>query len=68
MDEFPTRPTLLARVRDRADAESWREFYQYYQPLFMRYLRRMGLQDHAADDVIQDVSSHGYCSPSLTSR
>jgi RNA polymerase sigma factor (sigma-70 family) len=55
MEDFPTRPTLLARVRDRSDAESWREFYEYYQPLLMRYLRRLGLKEHAADDVIQDV-------------
>jgi RNA polymerase sigma-70 factor (ECF subfamily) len=55
MDEFPTRSTLLARVRDPADADSWREFYSYYQPLLVRYLRRLGLQDHAVDDVIQDV-------------
>jgi RNA polymerase sigma factor (sigma-70 family) len=55
MEDFPTRPTLLARVRDRSDAESWREFYQYYQPLLMRYLGRLGLKEHAADDVIQDV-------------
>jgi RNA polymerase sigma-70 factor (ECF subfamily) len=55
MEDFPTRPTLLARVRDLSDAESWREFYQYYQPLLMRYLRRLGLKEHAADDVIQDV-------------
>jgi RNA polymerase sigma-70 factor (ECF subfamily) len=57
MQDFPTRPTLLARVRDRSDAESWREFYEYYQPLLLRYLRRQGLKDHAADDVIQDVLS-----------
>jgi RNA polymerase sigma factor (sigma-70 family) len=55
VDEFQTRPTLLARVRDRADAESWREFYGYYQPLLMRYLHRLGLKEHAADDVIQEV-------------
>jgi RNA polymerase sigma factor (sigma-70 family) len=55
MDEFPTRSTLLARVRDRADAESWREFYEYYQPLLLRYLRRLGLEEHATDDVIQDA-------------
>ena len=55
VDEFRTRPTLLARVRDRADAESWREFYEYYQPLLMRYLRRLGLKEDAADDVIQEV-------------
>jgi RNA polymerase sigma-70 factor (ECF subfamily) len=55
MEEFPTRPTLLARVRDRADAESWREFYQFYHPLLRRYLRRLGLQEDAAADVIQDA-------------
>jgi RNA polymerase sigma-70 factor, ECF subfamily len=55
MEDFPTRPTLLARVRDPADAESWREFYQFYQPLLIRYLHRLGLKEHAADDIIQDV-------------
>jgi RNA polymerase sigma factor (sigma-70 family) len=55
VDEFLTRPTLIARIRDRADAKSWREFYQFYQPLLMRYLRRLGLEEDAAHDVIQDV-------------
>ena len=66
MEDFPTRPTLLARVRDPADAESWREFYQFYQPLLVRYLRRLGLKEHAADDIIQDVL-RGCCTPSPTS-
>jgi RNA polymerase sigma-70 factor (ECF subfamily) len=57
MDQFQTRPTLLARVRDRSDTESWREFYEYYHPLLMRYLHRLGVKEHAADDVIQDVFS-----------
>ena len=55
VDEFRTRPTLLARVRDRSDAESWREFYQYYHPLLTRYLGSLGLEENAAEDVIQDV-------------
>ena len=58
MDEFSTNPTLLARVRDRADAESWREFYQFYQPLLLRYLRRLGLKEPASDDIIQDTFTH----------
>jgi RNA polymerase sigma factor (sigma-70 family) len=53
--EFHTSLSLINRVRDRTDAESWREFYQFYQPLLTRYLRSLGLDEHAANDVIQDV-------------
>jgi RNA polymerase sigma factor (sigma-70 family) len=53
--EFRTNISLIARVRDRTDGESWREFYQFYHPLLMRYLRRLGLAEHSANDVIQDV-------------
>jgi hypothetical protein len=53
--EFHTRMSLIARARDRADVESWRTFYQFYQPLLARYLRNLGLKDQTADDVIQDV-------------
>ena len=42
-------------MRDRTDVESWREFYQFYQPLLARYMRNQGLDEHAANDVIQDV-------------
>ena len=53
--EFHTNLSLIARVRDRSDVESWRQFYQFYQPLLTRYLRRLGLKEHTANDVIQDV-------------
>ena len=53
--EFRTNISLIARVRDRTDGESWREFYQFYHPLLTRYLRRLGLEEHSANDVIQDV-------------
>jgi RNA polymerase sigma-70 factor (ECF subfamily) len=53
--EFHTSLSLIARVRDRTDFESWRRFYQFYQPLLMRYLRRLGLEENTATDVIQDV-------------
>ena len=53
--EFRTNISLIARVRDRTDDESWREFYQFYHPLLTRYLRRLGLPEHSANDVIQDV-------------
>jgi RNA polymerase sigma factor (sigma-70 family) len=53
--EFGTSLSLINRVRDRTDVESWREFYEFYQPLLARYMRSLGLDEHAASDVIQDV-------------
>jgi RNA polymerase sigma factor (sigma-70 family) len=53
--EFRTSISLIARVRDRTDVESWREFYQFYHPLLTRYLRRLGLKEESVNDVIQDV-------------
>ncbi len=53
--EFATNIALIARVRDSRDIESWREFYEFYRPLLTRYLRRLGLNDQTANDMIQDV-------------
>jgi RNA polymerase sigma factor (sigma-70 family) len=53
--EFRTNIVLINRVRDRTDVEGWSQFYQFYQPLLTRYMRRLGLQEHIANDVIQDV-------------
>jgi RNA polymerase sigma-70 factor, ECF subfamily len=53
--ELPTRPSLIARVKDLTDAESWSEFYHFYQPLLMRYLRHLGMKEDTAHDLIQDV-------------
>ena len=52
-----TSSTLLCRVRDRGDAESWREFAMLYEPLIVRYARgrRRGLSEPDARDVAQDV-------------
>lgn len=50
-----TRPSLLIRLRDPADAASWRAFVDTYGPLVYRYLRRRSLQDADAADVTQEV-------------
>ncbi len=51
----PTRPILLARLRDPADAAAWREFVDLYAPLVYGFCRRRGLQDADAADLTQDV-------------
>jgi RNA polymerase sigma factor (sigma-70 family) len=50
-----TRPSLLVRIRDARDAESWQAFVELYTPLVYRYARRRGLQDADAADVAQEV-------------
>ena len=56
MSESPTtRLTLLARLRDVADAGAWAEFVDLYAPLLYGLARRHGLQDADAADLTQDV-------------
>lgn len=52
-----TRPSLLLRIRDPHDADSWRSFVDLYSPLILRYARKRGLQEADAADVAQDVLS-----------
>jgi RNA polymerase sigma-70 factor (ECF subfamily) len=51
----PTRPSLLARIRDQRDGVAWAEFVEIYGPLVYDYGRRRGLQDADAADLMQDV-------------
>jgi RNA polymerase sigma-70 factor (ECF subfamily) len=50
-----TRPSLLVRLRDAQDAESWQTFVDVYAPLIYRFCRQRGLQDADAADVGQEV-------------
>jgi RNA polymerase sigma-70 factor (ECF subfamily) len=50
-----TSSTLLKKVRDTGDLESWREFVNIYKPLIVSYSRRRGLSEAEAEDATQDV-------------
>ncbi|MEX2027497.1 MAG: sigma-70 family RNA polymerase sigma factor, partial [Pirellulaceae bacterium] len=50
-----TQPSLLVRIRDARDVAAWRQFVEIYAPLIYGYLRKHGLQDADAADVVQDV-------------
>jgi RNA polymerase sigma-70 factor (ECF subfamily) len=50
-----TRPSLLLRLRNADDTESWQLFVQTYAPLVYAYCQRQGLQDADAADVCQEV-------------
>ncbi len=56
MDDTPTtRPSLLVRLRNFQDQQSWEEFYAIYQPLIMRMARNQGFQDADAAELTQEV-------------
>lgn len=50
-----TRTSLLRRVRNPGDAASWAEFVGLYEPLLMNYVRKRGLDDHDARDIVQSI-------------
>lgn len=51
----PTRASLLIRIRDPHDGAAWREFIEIYSSLIYGFLRKRGLQDADAADLMQDV-------------
>lgn len=50
-----TRPSLLIRLKNPADADAWSEFHAVYAALIYRFCRARGLQDSDAADVSQEV-------------
>ena len=50
-----TRASLLLRLRDPQDHEAWLEFVTLYEPVAYRLLRRHGLQDADAREVMQEL-------------
>ncbi len=50
-----TRPSLLLRLRDPRDGESWKTFVDVYGPLVYASGRRRGLGHEDAEDVTQKV-------------
>ena len=54
-DSIPTRQSLLARLKDCGDQDSWREFFDTYWRLIHATARKAGLTDTEAQEVVQEV-------------
>jgi len=50
-----TSVSLLDRLADDPDADSWQQLADLYTPLLRQWLRRYDVQDSDADDLIQEV-------------
>ena len=55
-DEFiPTRKSLLSRLKNWDDQESWREFFHIYRRLIRDTALKSGLSEQEAEDVVQET-------------
>lgn len=50
-----TSPSLLIRIKDASDTESWLMFADVYGPVIKGYCRRRGFQSSDIDDIAQEV-------------
>jgi RNA polymerase sigma factor (sigma-70 family) len=51
-----TRPSLLNRLKQGDDTESWQEFYRIYGKLVRDFAIKAGLTDTEADEVVQETA------------
>lgn len=51
----PTRRSLLSRLKDWDNEDSWRQFFDIYWRLIYDLARKAGLSDAAAQDVVQET-------------
>jgi len=52
---IPTRASLLGRLKDWQDDESWREFFGIYRKLIFSFATKSGLSEQEAEDVVQET-------------
>jgi RNA polymerase sigma factor (sigma-70 family) len=54
MSSAGTRVSVIVGVCQQ-DPERWRDFDSIYRPILFAYLRKRGLEESHADDVVQDI-------------
>jgi RNA polymerase sigma-70 factor (ECF subfamily) len=52
---IPTRESLLSRIKNWEDRESWQDFFDTYWKLIYGIARKAGLTDAEAQDVVQET-------------
>src|ERR1043166_8349867 len=61
VDELiPTRQSLLSRLKDFDDHESWRDFFETYWRLIFNTAVKAGLTEVEAQDVVQGTVISGF--------
>ncbi len=53
----PTRASLLARLRNMEDDSGWRQFFETYHRLIYGRVRRRGVPEADAEDIVAEIIS-----------
>jgi len=54
-DSYPTQSSLLLRVKNAEDDQSWKEFTDFYGKLILRFAVKAGLSEDEAQEVVQET-------------
>jgi len=54
-DSYPTRASLLERLKDTGDQRSWEEFHDLYGRLIRGFGLKAGLTESETDEVVQET-------------
>jgi RNA polymerase sigma-70 factor (ECF subfamily) len=54
-DSYPTRSSLIRRVKDTGDHQSWQEFHDFYGKLILGFASKAGLTEDEAREVVQET-------------
>lgn len=57
-DPIPTRLSLLSRLKNWGDEDSWKDFFNTYWRLIYAVALKAGLTDAEAQDVVQETIIH----------
>ncbi len=55
MKTLSTSPTLLKRIKNVADEQAWKQFYELYAPLILGFARQQGCSETVSYDVLQET-------------
>lgn len=53
--KYVTSATLIERLKDKDDEESWNRFYEIYSPLILAFSRSKGCNQELAHDILQEA-------------
>jgi RNA polymerase sigma-70 factor (ECF subfamily) len=54
-DQYNTRATLIQRVQNQHDEQSWEEFVRVYRRYIYAIIRSMNISEHDTEDILQQV-------------
>src|SRR5881394_2734509 len=54
-DSYPTRPSLLVRLKNTDDQQGWQQFNDIYAKLIFGFAIKAGLTEHEAQEVVQET-------------